>query len=517
MKRKEPGLSLLTSALIISTAFFVLLPFSPANLPVPFKDSGVFLYAGSQILRGYVPYRYVWDHKPPLIFYINASGLALSGGSRWGVWGIEVVSLSLAALLGFRLIHRVYGAVPAAISILLLFLNFFVLIQGGNFTTEYALPVQLLCFSLACAPDQKERYFFRGIIIGVLCALLFLIRQNTVGIGVAICCYTILQTYFAQEDRKMRMEITGIFAGISIIMSLTVLFFWLQGALGDFWDASFVFNYYYCTQPSRSLHIQSIHTLFSYLRETNSAELSVLGWVTGFFLLIFRKNLLNRSQAALTALALFDLPVELIMIGTSARDYRHYSLSLLPAITILTAFLIHIVVNFPAKVFFLRNRRSIRVMTVCVIALAVIFETGPVSRSMESYWSVPSVYNDAWRKSLIQAISRITKPEDSLLVWGNATWLNFSTGLRSPSRFSYQFPIFYPGYGSKELLEEYLGDIERNKPAVIVDDSRRGLHIEKSQILSRRAEEILGSIRARYRMTASIGTYDIYTRVSDNF
>jgi len=29
----------------------------------------------------------VWDHKPPLIYFVDALGLSLTPNSLWGVWG----------------------------------------------------------------------------------------------------------------------------------------------------------------------------------------------------------------------------------------------------------------------------------------------------------------------------------------------------------------------------------------------------------------------------------------------
>ncbi|MBI2332329.1 MAG: hypothetical protein HYU84_09270, partial [Chloroflexi bacterium] len=59
----------------------------------PARDGGFFLYAGEQIVDGKLPYRDFWDSKGPGIFYINALGLLLGGGSRWGVWFVEFICI----------------------------------------------------------------------------------------------------------------------------------------------------------------------------------------------------------------------------------------------------------------------------------------------------------------------------------------------------------------------------------------------------------------------------------------
>ena len=47
-------------------AGLVYLPATPLLHPIPDRDGGVFLYVAHQMFRhGAVPYRDVWDHKPP--------------------------------------------------------------------------------------------------------------------------------------------------------------------------------------------------------------------------------------------------------------------------------------------------------------------------------------------------------------------------------------------------------------------------------------------------------------------
>lgn len=87
-------------SIIIFILFLVAVLMLPSN-PVenlPGQDNGVFLYAGQRLLAGDTPYVDFWDHKGPLIFYVNALGLLLGAGSRWGVWLLEYVFLFFAAV-----------------------------------------------------------------------------------------------------------------------------------------------------------------------------------------------------------------------------------------------------------------------------------------------------------------------------------------------------------------------------------------------------------------------------------
>jgi len=169
--------------LLFCIVFAVLLPYSPVGQGLPSRDSGVFLYAGWRVLHGEVPYLQVWDHKPPVIYYLDAFGLWLTPDTVWGVWLVEVVSLGLAALTGYALLKRLYGLFPAVfISFLWLFSAIY-LMAGGNLTTEYALPFQFSVLWFFYKAENESHYGWHGFILGAITGLLFFTRQNAVAIS----------------------------------------------------------------------------------------------------------------------------------------------------------------------------------------------------------------------------------------------------------------------------------------------------------------------------------------------
>src|SRR5512134_3348825 len=68
-----------------------LFPGNPNNATLVSRDSGVFLYVGWRLISGDIPYKDVWDHKPPLIYFVDALGLSITPDSLWGVWILEVI------------------------------------------------------------------------------------------------------------------------------------------------------------------------------------------------------------------------------------------------------------------------------------------------------------------------------------------------------------------------------------------------------------------------------------------
>lgn len=82
-------------------------------------DSYLFAYYGSRIVAGQLLYVDLWDNKPPGIFWVDAIGLFLAGGSYVGI----VVMCSLATLgsniLFFLTARRIHGPAVAAIGVVM--------------------------------------------------------------------------------------------------------------------------------------------------------------------------------------------------------------------------------------------------------------------------------------------------------------------------------------------------------------------------------------------------------------
>jgi len=68
-----------TIVIIVPGCVLLSFLFSP-HFALFFNDKEISKYAGLVIFKGGVPYRDAFDHKPPLIYFLNALGWA---GSSW--------------------------------------------------------------------------------------------------------------------------------------------------------------------------------------------------------------------------------------------------------------------------------------------------------------------------------------------------------------------------------------------------------------------------------------------------
>ncbi len=70
--------------LTIIAIIYAVIRLNIINIPLD-RDEGGFGYIGQVILDGGMPYKHAFDHKPPLVFYINALALLFVPPSAAGI------------------------------------------------------------------------------------------------------------------------------------------------------------------------------------------------------------------------------------------------------------------------------------------------------------------------------------------------------------------------------------------------------------------------------------------------
>ena len=73
---------------------------------LPMLDSSVFQYIGIAMTKGAVPYRDTFDHKGPVIFFLNCFGKLIGDN---GVWYFEFLLLLLTTVCVYRTMRKFCG------------------------------------------------------------------------------------------------------------------------------------------------------------------------------------------------------------------------------------------------------------------------------------------------------------------------------------------------------------------------------------------------------------------------
>ncbi|MGD0707582.1 MAG: hypothetical protein ABSA51_03920 [Anaerolineaceae bacterium] len=277
LKRKTILFQVIFLLILCLVTLAVLIPANPSYYSLAGKDSGVFLYIGKQILQGQIPYRDVWDQKPPFVFYINALALWLSSGSRWGVFIIEALSLFSAFTLAFYFLRSLLGDYIAALTTLAGLL--FAFWAPGNLTEEYYLPYGFLAFMLWLVIQKQGKgakwwvFFLWGLTGGIA----FQLKQNLIGVWLAFAAFYCLKMIFTKDLRYVKSLLWMLLGAITPEI-IFIVYFAANHALEQYWSDSFIFNFIY----SQNIHSTFFANILSTLQRVSTTGAIILP--VGFFL-----------------------------------------------------------------------------------------------------------------------------------------------------------------------------------------------------------------------------------------
>ncbi len=495
--------------LLVVLVLLLLLPLYPTHQLIAGRDSGVFLYSGWRILHGATPYKDFWDQKPPVIFFLNAFGLLLSGGARWGVWCIELVSLLLAAFLCYKLLSKAFGHLIGIIAIFLWLFTLGFIIDGGNFTTEYALPLQFACLLLAWNAEAKGNYSWRGPLTGGLAGILFYTQQNSIGVFAAILGYVVLTRGLKRNWKEMLRIVLLMLGGFLLVLFLVALAFLLRGALPDFWSAAFLYNFIYSAGPTLSDHLQSLYRGWLMLSTTDLTWFGLGGWIFALIALAFGRGKIADGFVPLLAIGLIDFPIEIVLVSLGGRLIPHYYITLLPVFSVFTAFFFSLLFRGIRAWLTDRSPRAIGIQ----LALAMVLILPMVYfKQIKDYLDITRAYysDESHTWDVILYIRENTAPADTVLALQDEAYVNFATGRVSPSRYVYLYPLQTPRYTTPQMVTGFLNTLLANPPRLIVDKVDDGIQPDSFGATSSQITEMASALQSHYTLVKQYGPWKIY-------
>lgn len=457
-------------ALLLLGVILVVLPATPAIRPVPGIDSGVFNYVAWRMTQGEVPYRDVWDHKPPVIFFFDLAGLLLGRGTPWGSCILFGLLLAIGTLAGFDTLRRPFGDVAAFAGMALGLLAMMRINSSSILTEEFVMVggfplLALYHHSLLRGPSARK-----SLAIGLLTALLFFTKQTNIGIPLAI---VLALTFHFSAQRRFRELVTGaawVLSGFALVAGALVAYFASHGALRDFWDAAFAYNFgYSSSEPGEALLAAWQGRI--YFTASGILFPALLGVPLGIFILRTPAYRAAYGDPLISA-ALLAWPIELALSGLSGRAYNHYFYVWIPAMTVLAALAFSaFLAGFPDPVGRPRLRLSAPVRAAVLAGFLLASAISPLNLLRSIVLDLRSL--DLVRNQVLAVdfLSENTLPEEPVLLWGAQSGVQFTARRRSPSRFVYQWPLFEPYHPAPDVVDQFRADLEADPPVLVIDTS----------------------------------------------
>ncbi len=436
------------------------------------RDEGAYAYVAQRALRGEVPYRDAFDHKPPGVYLVYASFFATTGESVASIHlGMYLWTLAGTALL-YRLVARRAGAaagLAAALAQAVLTIDPAFLGNAANTEIFMIVPLTgaLLCLCPQAGAPGRGRVFAAGA-LGAAAFWLKPVAATNIAFLAAWLVWLRLRAGGVGRARRAAADLGWLALGGAAATAPVIGYFAAHGALRPFAECVFAFNSAYATVNSPPVRLvpaifweafrAMIPALWPYFalaalglaelaRRTREDAVMFAGWLAASAAGVcvggyFREHYFIQAVpavAALAGLAVAWLDARLAPRGAAVRAGA-------------LAAVVAAMVLVPA----VANRATACAGSPALVARAI-------------YGRNPFDYSQA----IAAEVARISRPDETVFIVGSESQILFYADRRSASRFIYLSPLAAPPYpGRDRALRATLAEVERARPRVVVDASR---------------------------------------------
>ena len=444
----------LTSLFLTFIGLIFSIPLSPI-FQVPGYDREVYRYVGMMITHGGVPYRDIFEHRPPG-FYFLAAIFDFMG--PWGIWFGTTLLAVVASLYLYHVLKNEGVVWPWFGPLVYLFLiRSNLIIEGGGLSREMSSALLLICFVRVF--QVKKLDFFQGILIG----LIFMTQPNDILGFFPVFLYLL----FVSRD-KLR-EFFYFLLGSSFIPILTLIYLGLSGALGDFVYQSFVFNmkHYKVDRSFGSLS----ENFYGITTQNGLFQLGLFLIICFAIIIFFNRKKITKKFVTVFAVLFICFLMQCWSAVASGRFYSYYFLNVLPFFALAFAFLIQEIHQVLSKY----QKYTLFIPIFVFIAFFYVSKNDIVTKLSESYKAYPTYkygFYDRWLPMLEEV--RGQKGQLYVMRYAQALCLNTDLNIIAPSRWAYtHFWNILPGSWDPEgkTIDEIARDLDKFSTKYVLDFS----------------------------------------------
>lgn len=420
-------------------------------------DSGVFRYMAYAMKQGLTMYKDSFDHKGPMIYWINYLGMSIS---FWrGIWLLELITLMSSIFLTYKISRLFHKRKVSLLINFIIWSMIFVFFERGNLVEEYALPfITASLFIYIDYYHSKRVTNFRLVICGASFMVVCLLRPNMAGLWVVFCCAILIENIIRCEWKKIGRFIAYFTLGCVIVLLPNIFYLLKNNAMSDFIQQFFSFNILYSKGPQLNFWNTVKHFLAYPIIFVSFLIVLVA---------VFRDK---KESRILHIVYLVSMVFVFLLTCMSGRIYGHYAMILIP----MTVYPFCILFSNTEE---LTNNFSTWVIIVGVFLLAVIpFWNQGIKRVVECYQTRNIVSKGSSIDSILSVISHNSEENDLITVYGNKDSIYVLGNRLSASKYSYQYPI---STSDPRILDEYFEDLEKTKPKLVILDRQMDERMEK--------------------------------------
>ncbi|MCD6459456.1 glycosyltransferase family 39 protein [bacterium] len=475
-------------------------------------DEAVYLVTAKKILSGAVPYLDVWDHKPPMVYWLYAFILKLFGTTNFIPVNIVTLLFNMfSTIMIFKITKLFSNRNTAGLTALIypVISNLLLFRDAVNPNTEIYMTIFSLCavyLGLKGVLSKKKIFFLTaGLSVGIASAF----KQPSGITLIPLSCAIII---FNLKDKKWKhifFSLINLAVGFFIIWVCIGLYFLIKNGFWEFCFQAFKFNFLYSAAIAKSSVIRGIFKNYS-----SYLKMCPLFFIPYFAGLLFSVTYLftHKKNSMRKKILLFILiwhVCDTLSVSTGGLFYYHYFVQWIPSLIIIT----FVPITFLFEILFKNYKTIGKVIAVIYILIFLIKIFVPAGNSkaadlvinkyrtpVENFkyakkWAKaigPGFYSypyyrepkSVWgQMNIVKIIQTYVKPDKPIFVWGFAPEMYLLINRPSASRFLYTSFISGKFHGLGNLYDArnsslkernssidklLLGDLQTAKPKFII-------------------------------------------------
>jgi 4-amino-4-deoxy-L-arabinose transferase-like glycosyltransferase len=489
---RRPIVSPYTLALVavLTLPFLLAVPF----LNEPFeKDEGTYATVARGLLDGQLPYRDLFDHKPPLVYVWYAVSFLLFGEYVWAPRVLAALSWSATAALVWVLVARYRGEAAALASSMLLAAFSGIVLLQANANTEIftVLPLVGSLYAFARALQGRDvRWFLAAGVLGGAAAL-----TKQVAVTNMIALSVLLLLSHRTEIGVVVRGLAWMTAGALVTLGVALVPFVLTSSMGDFFYATVHYNQLY--SGTLSLHDRLVFALRNLPYSVNAALLPIALVIAALW------DMRARRRDLFDQLSVLSLVAACAGTVLSGFFFPHYFVVLLPFTAILGG---------PLLVMKAANLRQQPVLLALLLVTAgftlaanlpAFMASSPEARHAVKFPAIGQAARENSSGEVAEAIRSLSRPGDTIYNYGRETQLYFYADREAaiPQLYDRVFWL------DPATLPEAMGALQAKPPKIIVDTAN---HAEPKPAIKTFPDALGELLAARYELVKEFPYADIY-------
>jgi len=462
--------------LLISVLF--LLIFSSGTSPLFFDnyetDSAIFIVIGKALVNGKSLYVDIFDHKGPILFFIEALGQLISSG-RNGIFFLQVVFLYISLIFSYKTLILFCNKKTSLISILISIFILSYFICEGNLSEEFSLlfislPLYL-CFKWLKEKDPLENIpKINTFIYGICFSILAFIKISN-----AICLIGMILgiTIILLRNRKIKelfKHMLIFILGMLVIVAPIFMYFYYKNSLPDMIYATFIHNFLYMGSEINF--------------ETNNIAIK-LGNAFHLILGLMALFLYFKNEKNISIISIATILLAIIFYSLSYSSYHYY-------IATIPIFVITIGMFFNKIEEYKFDKYTRFLITFVIVFLCICYTT------VHLIYNINTLFEREYLKKRIinQLVQEIEDKENILLYQTPASYYLYMDTI---PEYKYAFLQEFIIRSNPEIKEKIMNDLKNGNIKYIILNNELRISPEIIQILENYFTEI-NQLETDYRI-----------------